>query len=184
MNIAEVNDKSSAEEFLSLPRRLYKNDPNFISPLDKDIEAVFDPKLNNFHSHGIIKRWIAKNGNGEPIGRIAAFINNKKNKNPDFIIGGIGFFESVNDEKVAFSLLDTAKHWLQQNNAKAMDGPVNFGENDKYWGLLIEGFVPPSMGMNYNPPYYKDFFERYGFEKLYDQFTNVIHTEKGFPERV
>ena len=183
MTIVEVTDKKTAREFLDLPRKLYKNDPNFISPLDKDIEAVFDPALNNFHSHGIIKRWLALDDAGETIGRIAAFINHQKNKNPDLIIGGIGFFESINDEATAFLLLDTAKQWLQQNNAKAMDGPINFGENDKYWGLLVEGFVPPSMGMNYNPPYYRSFFENYGFEKQYDQYTNVINVLKPFPER-
>ena len=183
MTIVEVTDKKTVSEFLDLPRRLYKNDPNFISPLDKDIEAVFDPELNNFHSHGIIKRWIAKNDSGENVGRIAAFINFQKNKNPEFIVGGIGFFESINDTSIAFALLDTAKQWLQNNNAKAMDGPINFGENDKYWGLLVEGFVPPSMGMNYNPPFYKDLLEKYGFVKQYDQFTNVIHVSKPFPER-
>jgi len=183
MTIVEVTDNSSAKKFLELPRKLYKNDRNFISPLDKDIEAVFDPALNNFHSHGIIKRWIALDDEGKTVGRIAAFINHQKNKNPDLIIGGIGFFESINDEATAFLLLDTAKQWLQQNNAKAMDGPINFGENDKYWGLLVEGFVPPSMGMNYHPPYYKSFFENYGFVKQYDQFTNVINVLKPFPER-
>ncbi len=102
MTIEEVTDKKTIKEFIELPRKLYISDPNFISPLDKDIEAVFDPKLNNFHSHGIIKRWIAKNEKQQTIGRIAAFINYQKNKNPDFIIGGIGFFESANDEKTAF----------------------------------------------------------------------------------
>jgi hypothetical protein len=183
MNIVEVTDNKTAREFLDLPRKLYVNDPNYISPLDKDIEAVFDPKLNHYHSHGIIKRWIAKNDNKETVGRIAAFINYQKNKNPDLIIGGIGFFESPNDEKVAFELFDIAKHWLQQNEAKEMQGPINFGENNKYWGLLADGFVPPSMGMNYNPPYYQTLFEKYGFEKLYDQYTNVIQVSKPFPER-
>ncbi|MGI8580832.1 MAG: GNAT family N-acetyltransferase [Chitinophagaceae bacterium] len=183
MNIVEVIGKKTIKEFLELPRKLYINDPNFISPLDKDIEAVFDPKLNNFHSHGNIKRWIVTNDIQETVGRIAAFINHQKNKNPEFIIGGIGFFESADDEKIAFNLFDTAKQWLQHNNAQAMDGPINFGENDKYWGLLIEGFVPPSMGMNYNPPHYQKVFEEYGFVKLYDQYTNVIQVSKPFPER-
>ncbi|MEO6454618.1 MAG: GNAT family N-acetyltransferase, partial [Ginsengibacter sp.] len=80
-------------------------------------------------------------------------------------------------------LFDAAKFWLQQHNAKAVEGPINLGENDKYWGLLVEGFVPPSMGMNYNPPYYQQLFENYGFIKQYDQFTNVIHLDKPFPER-
>ena len=183
MTIVEVSDKKTIREFLDLPRKLYKNDPNFISPLDKDIEAIFDPKLNHLHSHGIAKRWIARNEKDETIGRIAAFINYQKNKNPDHIVGGIGFFESNNEEGTAFALFDTAKVWLQQNKAKEMHGPINFGENDKYWGLLVEGFVAPSMGMNYNPQCYQTYFEKYGFEKLYDQYTNVIQVSKPFPER-
>jgi len=180
--ILEVNDKKSRKEFLLLPQLLYKDDPNFISPLHKDIETIFDPKQNNFHSHGICKRWILKKDNAT-IGRIAAFINYEKNKNPELIIGGIGFFECIYDEGAAFQLFDTAKQWLQQNEAKGMDGPVNFGENDKYWGLLIEGFIPPGVGMNYNHKYYQQFFENYGFTRLYDQYTNVIHVTKPFPER-
>jgi len=183
MIITEVNDKHTASEFVNLPRTLYKTDPNFISPLDKDIKAIFDPKLNNFLSHGICKRWIAKDDSGHTTGRIAAFINYEKNKNQDLIIGGVGFFESIDDEKTAFGLFDTAKQWLQEHNVKAMDGPINLGENDKYWGLLVEGFLPPSMGMNYNHPYYQKLFEKYGFIKQYDQFTNVIYLDRPFPER-
>ncbi|MEO6455052.1 MAG: GNAT family N-acetyltransferase, partial [Ginsengibacter sp.] len=153
MIIAEVNDNYTAKQFIDLPRILYKTDPNFISPLDKDIKAIFDPRHNNFLAHGICKRWITRDENGIITGRIAAFINYDKNKNKDFIVGGAGFFESIDDERIAFKLFDTAKIWLQQHNAKAMDGPINLGENDKYWGLLIHGFLPPSMGMNYNPPY-------------------------------
>ena len=78
--ILEVNDKKSGKEFLDLQRILYKNDPNYISPLDNDIESIFDPKQNNFHSHGICKRWILKKDNAI-IGRIAAFINYEKIKN-------------------------------------------------------------------------------------------------------
>lgn len=183
MSIVEVNNKSTAKEFISLPRILYKNDPNFISPLDKEIEAIFDQKLNHYFSHGICKRWIVENDRGNVIGRIAAFINHEKSNNPEFIVGGIGFFESIEDEKTAFLLLDTARQWLKSNGAKAMDGPINFGENDKYWGLLVEGFVRPSLGMNYNPLYYQKFFEDYGFEKQYDQFTNILYVAKPFPER-
>ncbi|KAA9041655.1 GNAT family N-acetyltransferase [Ginsengibacter hankyongi] len=180
--ILEVNDKKTRKEFLLLPHRLYKDDRNFISPLHNDIESVFDPEKNNFHSHGICKRWILKKDQ-LTIGRIAAFINYEKNKNPDAIIGGIGFFECINDEAAAFELFDTAKQWLQQHNAKGMDGPVNFGENDKYWGLLIEGFMPPGVGMSYNHKYYQQFFENYGFKTLYDQYTNVIYVTKPFPDR-
>ena len=42
MTIVEVNDKSAEKKFIALPRNLYKNDPNFISPLDNDIKDIFE----------------------------------------------------------------------------------------------------------------------------------------------
>jgi len=71
-----------------------------------------------------------------------------------------------------------------QNGMQAMIGPVNFGENDMWWGLLIEGFKQPFYGMNYNPPYYKTLFENYGFTIKYEQISNSIDIRKGLPEKV
>lgn len=183
MNIIEVNDKAARKAFLDTARVIYKNDDNWVCPLDNDVEAVFDPAKNNFHSHGKCIRWIMKDDSGQLIGRIAAFINDEKAYHYDKPTGGIGFFECIEDEEAAFKLFDTAKAWLQQNGMQAMDGPINFGENDTFWGLLVEGFNPPSYGMNYHPPYYKAFFEHYGFTKLYEQITNKIDVLKPFPER-
>src|SRR5690606_24293171 len=56
--------------------------------------------------------------------------------------------------------------------------------NDKYWGLLIKGFNAPSYGMNYNPSYYQDLFEAYGFNIQYKQLTTSIDLRKSFPARV
>jgi hypothetical protein len=183
MNLIEVAHKEQANHFINLPKLLYKNDPHWICPLDSDVEAVFDPSRNVFFSHGVCNRWLLTDKNGATIGRIAAFVNHEKAyKNPQ-PTGGIGFFECINDPKAAFLLFDTAKAWLKEKGMEAMDGPINFGENDKYWGLLIHGFKPPSLGMNYNPGYYKDFFESYGFTKLYDQFTNFLDATTPLPER-
>jgi len=183
MKITEVSDKKKRRAFLDVARIIYKGDPNWICPLDNDVEAVFDPQKNNFHSHGKATRWILTDDNGSLIGRVAAFINNEKAYNYEQPTGGMGFFECINDEKAAFLLFDTAKNWLNANGMKAMDGPINFGENDTFWGLLVDGFVPPSYGMNYNPPYYQKFFDDYGFKTLYEQITNHVDAHKPFPER-
>ena len=183
MTITEVKDKSSQKAFLDTARIIYKNDNIWVCPLDNDIDAVFDPAKNNFHNDGKSIRWILTDDNGQLIGRIAAFINNKKAYNYEQPTGGTGFFECINDEKAAFLLFDTAKKWLSDNGMQAMDGPINFGENDNFWGLLVEGFTPPSYGMNYNPPYYQSFFENYGFTTLYAQITNHLDVLKPFPER-
>lgn len=183
MIITEVNNKQTRKQFLDVARIIYKNDERWICPLDNDIEAVFDSAKNSFHQHGKATRWILKDDNGQLLGRVAAFINEKKTYHYDQPTGGMGFFECVNDQPAAFKLFDTAKEWLQQNGMQAMDGPINFGENDTFWGLLIEGFIPASYGMNYNPPYYKSLFEAYGFETLYEQITNSVDAHKPFPER-
>jgi hypothetical protein len=181
--IVEVINQKQAKAFVNLPRSLYKNDAAWICALDNEIKSIFDPQKNSFYHHGICHRWIAVNEKGETIGRIAAFINYQKTNGSKEPTGGIGFFECIHDRQVANDLFCTAKNWLQLQGMHAMYGPINFGENDKYWGLLVEGFESPSYGMNYNPPYYIDFFESYGFEKAYDQFTNVLKLDKPIPDR-
>jgi hypothetical protein len=54
---------------------------------------------------------------------------------------------------------------------EAMDGPINFGENDIYRGLLVEGFMQQGHRMPYNKRYYKDYFEAYGFRKYFEQYS-------------
>jgi hypothetical protein len=183
MTITEVTTEATKKAFLDAARIIYKNDKIWVCPLDNDIEAIFDPAKNNFHQNGKCTRWILTDNNGKLIGRIAAFINNKKAYNYDQPTGGIGFFECIENEEAAFLLFDTAKAWLKENGMMAMDGPINFGENDNFWGLLVEGFTPPSYGMNYNPSYYRAFFEHYGFKTLYAQITNHLDILKPFPER-
>lgn len=184
MKIKEVNDNQLKKQFLDLPFNIYKDDPNWVCPLLNDIESVFDPAKNNFFSFGSCTRWILFDDQQRPIGRIAAFINEKKAYLEEQPTGGCGFFECINNEKAAFMLFDQAKSWLMERGMKAMNGPINFGENDMWWGLLIEGFKPPFYGMNYNPPYYKAFFENYGFKVKYEQISNSIDVRKGLPEKV
>ncbi|MEI6949087.1 GNAT family N-acetyltransferase [Paraflavisolibacter sp. H34] len=180
MSIVEVTTKRQQQDFLALPHTIYKNDPNWICPLEAEISAIFNPQQNSFFSHGTCTRWVLYQEN-RCIGRIAAFINFKKAEKES--AGGAGFFECIDNQEAANLLFDTARAWLQQQGVQAMDAPVNFGENDKYWGLLVDGFKPPSLGMNYNPPYYIGLFENYGFRKNYDQFTNFLDATTPMPER-
>lgn len=170
MNIYPVETNNEEKEFLSVPISIYKHDPNWIRPLDKDIDDVFDPKKNKSFRHGEIIRWILKDEDGNLIGRIAAFINKKyKNKGDELPTGGIGFFECINNQQAADLLLDNAKHWLISKGMEAMDGPINFGERDRWWGLITQGYLPPLYCMNYNPPYYQELLENYGFKPFYNQ---------------
>ena len=166
-----VSDPSSESEFLDFPSRLYKSDPNYIRPLDEEVKAIFDPAKNKLFRNGDAKRWLLKDDNNKTVGRIASFYNEALSRANDQPTGGIGFFDSINDVEASKILFDASREWLVGKGMEAMDGPINFGERDSFWGCLVDGFYPPIFNMPYNFPYYKDLFESYGFQNYFNQYT-------------
>jgi hypothetical protein len=170
MHLVEVTGPALEKAFLAVNVWINKDNPAYIQPLDKDIREVFDPAKNKAFRFGTARRWLLQNEQGVYVGRIAAFINKKyKSKGDDGPVGGVGFFDCINNQEAANLLFDTAKQWLQGEGMTAMDGPINFGERDRFWGLVVEGFQEPLYCMNYNPPYYQQLFEQYGFQPFFNQ---------------
>jgi hypothetical protein len=183
MTIIKVIDRKTKKDFLRTAKEIYKDDKTWVCPLDKDIDAVFDPSKNTYYGHGEAERWIMVDNKNNLTGRIAAFIDTNLSNSYEQPTGGMGFFECVNDKPSAFLLYDTAKEWLRSKGMEAMDGPINFGETDKYWGLLVEGFTHPSFDIAYNHPYYQDLFESYGFKTYYKMEGFHLDITKPLPER-
>lgn len=179
--IVPVKEKN-ARLFNSLPKFIYKNDSNWVPHLKSDIEYVFNKNKNKYFSHGSCVRWILEDDNKQVVGRIAAFINEKKAYSFAQPTGGIGFFECIDNVEASTKLFDTAKEWLESKGMDAADGPINFGENNKFWGLLIDNFSFPAYhGQNYNPPYYVKLFTEYGFQVYYNQIINYRKVEEKIP---
>ncbi len=164
-----VSSKKHAKEFLELPKRMYRGDENYVTPLDSDIEKVFNPSINKMFDGGEAIRYLVKDADkGEYVGRIAAFYNNNTANQGEDMAGGCGFFESINSQEVANLLFDTSIEWLKGKGMTCVDGPINFGDREVWWGLLSEGFTQPIYGMTYNFPYYQELFENYGFMNYFN----------------
>ncbi len=185
MKLKEVNDAGTAKLFLEVNAAMNKNNPAYIRPLDVEINEVFDKTKNKAFKYGEAKRWILLNDNNETIGRIAAFTNSKYiNKGTDYSVGGVGFFDCIDNKEAAAILFDVAKQWLHQKGMEAMDGPINFGDRDKWWGLLIEGSDRrPIYGIAFNPPYYQHLVEEYGFKNYYDQYYFARGVDDPLPSK-
>ena len=173
MHIQEVNNPKLARQFITMAIPLYKEYSNWIRPLDQDIDAIFDPAKNKHFRNGECVRWLLIDDKGNTIGRVAAFLNKKiASKGNEQPTGGMGFFECINDKEAAFMLFDQCKTWLQEQGMEAMDGPINFGERNEWWGLLVKGYdIEPNYRCNYQPPYYRELFEAYGFKTYFEQLT-------------
>lgn len=183
MRLFKVIDRKTEKMFLDTPRIIYKNDKTWVCPLDNDIRAVFNPDKNTYFKHGVAERWVLTDENNRPAGRIAAFIDFNLAYSYEQPTGGIGFFECIEDKEASSLLFNTAKEWLKNKGMEAMDGPINFGETDKYWGLLVNGFTHPSFDVPYNHPYYQKLFEEYGFQVYYKMEGFHLDISKPLSER-
>jgi hypothetical protein len=175
MILKEVGgDKILKRMFLEFPVSLYASDPNWIRPLDQDIEVIFDPNKNFHLKKGEAIRWILFDENQNPIGRVAAFYENTEPDKSNLKMAGMGFFEVIDNENAAKILFDACKNWLVEKGFEGMDGPINFGERDSFWGLMIKGWeFEPTYKMPWTKPYYISFFENYGFKDYFQQYVYV-----------
>jgi hypothetical protein len=183
MKIIRVTNRKTRKKFLDVARVVYKNDNTWVCPFDNEIEAIFDPGKNPYFKHGEAERWVLEDEKKNLIGRVAAFIDKNLAFSYEQPTGGMGFFECINNKPSAFLLFETAKEWLKTKGMEAMDGPINFGETDKYWGLLVGGFTHPSFEVPYNHPYYQDLFESFGFQTYYKMEGFHLDITKPFSER-
>jgi hypothetical protein len=183
MEIVKVTDRKTENMFLDTARFIYKEDTTWVCPLDSSLKAVFNPSDNTYFKHGEAERWILLDEKSRLTGRIAAFIDYKLAETYEQPTGGIGFFECIKNKEAAFLLFDTARDWLISRGMEAMDGPINFGETDKFWGLLVNGFTQPAFEIAYNPPYYQELFESYGFMTYYNMEGFHLDLTKPLPER-
>ncbi len=181
MEIKEVN-LAENKDFFEVALRIYKNDPNWVAPLEVEIKSLFDKNKNKLLQNGDYKAWVLYKSN-IPVGRIIAFWTEKKSKKRRPYEGGLSFFECINNQDVANLLFDTAIEWLKTQDMQVVDAVTVPGENYNYWGVLTEGFVCQGFGMPYNPPYYKELFEDYGFQNYYEQYSYHVDLTKEFPER-
>jgi hypothetical protein len=185
MQLIEVTTAALAQAFLEVNVVINRNNTSYIRPLDKDVNDVFDPKKNKTFRQGECTRWILKDDEGNLIGRVAAFTNKKyKNKGDEVPVGGVGFFDCINNQDAADMLFDVARHWLLQRGMEAMDGPINFGERDRWWGLETAGFQEPLYCMNFNLPYYQSLFEQYGFKHFFGQICFGLDPKKRLTEKM
>lgn len=173
MHLQEVKDKKTEDLFFEVPSLVYRNVPNYIPHIRQDLEKIFDPESNRlFQKGGKAKRWVLLDERDVAVGRVAAFVHPVTSKAGKYPVGGMGFFECINDKDAAFQLFNACKDWLSDQGMLGMDGPINFGERDQFWGLVVENFDSPgSYAMNFNPPYYRSLFEEYGFQNYFNQLV-------------
>ncbi len=180
--IEVIEARQSLDDFIKFPLFSYAGDPFFVPQLTREMRTHFSEK-NPFFAHAASKYFIAIK-DGRPAGRIISFVNKRHNEFHHEKTGFFGFFESVNDSSVSRALFDKAAAYLKGEGMDKVRGPMNFSTNEEC-GFLIEGFgEPPFIMMPYNPPYYNDLAEDYGFRKVKDLYAYIYVLRDRLPEKI
>ena len=177
VSVTPVQSRADRRAFRLLPHRLYASDPHWVAPLNKDIRALLNPRRTHpFHASGDVAEFLARR-DGEVVGRIAAIHNRDHLKHHNDGAGFFGFFECIEDQHLANTLLDAAMTWLKGRGLVEMRGPLNPSLNYES-GCLVWGEPGiPYIMMPHNLPYYSTLFEGFGLTKTQDLLAYYMHKD-------
>jgi len=183
IQIRPVVSKSEWAAFIDLPWKIYAHDPNWVPPLRIAVRDTLDVKKNPFFKHATMHPLLAFK-EGECVGRVVGVIDDKHNQYHSEKTGFFGFFEAIQDQSVVDALLNEVSNWAKRRGMTILRGPMNPSTNHEC-GLLIEGFDdPPAVMMTYNPPYYADLLEKWGFSKSKDLYAYSMTSDVKFAGRL
>jgi GNAT superfamily N-acetyltransferase len=170
VEIRKIDKGRDLKAFIRFPWRVYRDDPNWVPPLIREVKEKLDKRKHPFFEHAEADCFMAFRG-GEPTGRIAAVLDRNHNSVHSEKTSFFGMYESLNDPETARALLETAEAWGRERGMDVLRGPMNLSMNDEC-AFLLEGFdSPPSVLMPYNPPYYIELMETCGLAKAKDLYA-------------
>jgi len=181
--VRKVESVRDLDQFVKLPFRLYKDDPNWVPPLIGEAKRTLTPGQNPFWDHAEQELYLAVRDD-EVVGRVAAIFDRNYNQYRHSRVAYFGFIEMENDRGVARALFSATRAFARSRGAEKVYGPANPSLNDEV-ALLIGPFdSPPMIKMPYNPPYYEQLIEESGFTKVKDFVAYAIQTDAPIPEKL
>lgn len=183
INIIEVKTRKQRLQYVTFPNKLYKGVSQYVPPMIMDEMANINPKKNPASSYCDMRFFLAEK-DGEIVGRISGILSHKANDIWDTKKMRFTRFDFIEDYEVFCKLIETIENWAKEEGLDEMIGPIGFCDLDKE-GMLVEGFERDSMFITYyNYPYYKEFMERYSFEKEVDWTEHIIKLAVKDPDKL
>jgi ribosomal protein S18 acetylase RimI-like enzyme len=166
VNVIPVVSRADFRRFIHLPERLYRGEPCWSPPLWSEERRTYRPEHNPVLRESDFRLFLATR-DGEPVGRILAYVNHLYNAHYCSRTGMFGAFESIDDPLVAMALLRAAEDWLAGQEVEEIIGPLH--PVDEVWGTLVEGFERPAIFLTpWNPPCHDRLLAACGYAKFKD----------------
>jgi hypothetical protein len=179
----DTTNRNHVKLFTSLPFQIYQSSPQWVPPLQWEVEGMLDRKHNPFFKHSEAAFFLALE-NGRVVGRVAALYHVPYNTYNHEKTAFFYLFECEDNLDTAKGLFDRAMDWARQKGLGKMIGPKGFNALNGM-GLLVKGFeLRPAMGIPYNLSYYPRLIEENGFEMKTEIVSGYLNRQVVMPEKV
>ncbi len=178
--LKEVLTRKDLRDFIFLPEKVHRNEPEWLPPIYMDEWVLYDKKKNKSFKYADALLLLAYK-NGKPAGRIMGLINRRYNDIHNEQHGRFCFMECYNDQEVFHALLSKIEDWARENGMIRLVGPLGFSDKDPQ-GFQIEGFeYPMFITSASNSPYMVTLVENEGYLKKVDLVNYLGAIPKEFP---
>ncbi len=161
--IRKIEKRKDFKRFVKFPTELYKDNPNYIPPMEAD-EYKMTTKRNAHFKECDHIYFLAENEKGKVIGRIACVIMFPYNEKNNCKYARFTRFDVIDDEEVAHALLSTAEDWARSKGMEYIHGPLGYDDLERE-GLMVAGFENKGAYLtSYNAPYYQTYIENFGYK--------------------
>lgn len=179
-------------EFVAFHWRHYRGHPRWVPQLDGDLlgnrllgmPGLLTPQ-HPYHRDAQATHFLAQR-DGDTVGRVSVVIHERFDRHYDGRFAFFGFFETVDDERVAHALLGAAADWARAKGATVLRGPGEYANvTHERQGCLVDGFEHQVwVEHTWNPPYYGPLIESCGFAKAMDYHAYEIDLTKPLPAKL
>ncbi|MBI4602102.1 MAG: N-acetyltransferase [Planctomycetes bacterium] len=185
-----LDDRRALLRFIRLPGALYPPESPWVAPLERERLRFFDPRRNPFFRRAEARLFVARDGRGRDVGRIAAIDDHS----PSVVaappgpgrrkLGSFGFFDAADDLEAARALFGAAEEWLRARGCTAAQGPLSPSTSHEC-GCLVAGFERrPKLFMPYNHAYYGRIIEACGYRAVQDLVAYEAPVPSSLPQRL
>lgn len=196
--IRKIEKRKDYKKFVRFPTELYKDNPNYIPPMESDEYKMTTKK--NAHYNECEQAYFLAEQDGKVVGRIAAIIMHAYNKKNNSKYARFSRFDVIDNEEIAHALLKTAEDWAKEQGMEYIHGPLGYDDLERE-GLMVAGFESKgSFITSYNAPYYQGFIENFGYEtdcrwvewrfkfpqkpdERVEKIANIVEKRYGFHEQ-
>ena len=183
--VTPVTTPAERGEFVDFVYASNADDPNFVPQLRAEELEKYTPGGNPYFEHARCQLYIARDGSGKVVGRIAAHIDELAIAQPaaQGMGPGCGYWGALeaDDEAISTQLIATAEDWLRQEGMTRAMAPMTLSVWEEP-GLLVKGHDhPPMVMMGHHSAKYQAWIEGRGYGPVKTLYTYDLDITKQFP---